>query len=60
MIQSIVTMINTTSNSNVQKLEKLFCHHSIARLDELRRALGVSGRSVFRILRGTGYLSSYK
>ena len=44
---------------HVAKLEHVFHHRPIARLDELRRALDVSGRTVFRLLGKLGYLSSY-
>jgi len=46
------------SNSKVTKLEHYFRHRPIARLDELRRTLHVSGRTVFRILGRMGYLCS--
>ena len=52
-------MTDTANHPNVSKLERFFHHRPIARLDELRRALGVSGRTVFRILGKMGYLSSY-
>jgi hypothetical protein len=52
-------MTDTVNHPNVRKLERLFRHRPIARLDELRRVLGVSGRTVFRILGKVGYLSSY-
>jgi hypothetical protein len=52
-------MTDTAKHPNVRKLEHLFSHRSIARLDELQRALGVSGRTVFRMLGRMGYLSSY-
>jgi hypothetical protein len=44
---------------HVAKLEHVFHHRPIARLDELRRALDVSGRTVFRVLGRIGYFSSY-
>lgn len=52
-------MTDSTSNPNVKKLENFFRHRPIARLDELRRALHVSGRTVLRTLGRMGYLSSY-
>ena len=52
-------MTDTAKHPNVRKLEHFFSHRSIARLDELQGALGVSGRTVFRILGRMGYLSSY-
>lgn len=52
-------MTDPASNPNVKKLENFFSRHPIARLDELRRTLHVSGRTVFRILGRMGYLSSY-
>jgi hypothetical protein len=50
---------DSTHNPNVQRLEQFFRNHPIARLDELERLLGASGRTVFRTLRRMGYLSSY-
>jgi hypothetical protein len=52
-------MTDSANNPNVKKLENFFRHRSVARLDELRRTLHVSGRTVFRILSRMGYLSSY-
>ena len=52
-------MTDTANNPNVKKLENFFHHRPIARLDELRRLLRTSGRTVFRILGRMGYLSSY-
>ena len=52
-------MTDYANNPNVKKLDHFFRHRPIARLDELRRALHVSGRTVFRILGRMGYLSSY-
>ena len=52
-------MTDLTNNPNVKKLERFFGHRPIARLDELRGALQVSGRTIFRILGTVGYLSSY-
>jgi hypothetical protein len=52
-------MTDIANNPNVNKLESFFRHRPVARLDELRRALRVSGRTVFRILGRMGYLSSY-
>jgi len=52
-------MTDTAKHPNVRKLEHFFSHRSIARLDELQGVLGVSGRTVFRMLGGMGYLSSY-
>ncbi|HLC05234.1 MAG TPA: hypothetical protein VJK02_19545 [Anaerolineales bacterium] len=49
----------TDSAPTVHKLEKFFNRKSIARLDELRRALNSSGRTVFRVMGRMGYLSSY-
>jgi hypothetical protein len=40
-------------------LGKLFRRHPIATLEELERALGSSGRTVFRALKRVGYLTSY-
>jgi len=55
----VVTMTTTSSSPNVKKLESFFRHRLIARLDELERTLGSSGRTVFRVLSRMGYLSSY-
>jgi hypothetical protein len=52
-------MTNSSSNPNIKKLESFFRHRLTARLDELQRALDVSGRTVFRVLGQVGYLSSY-
>ena len=52
-------MTDSANNPNLKKLESFFRHRPIARLDELRRALHVSGRTVFRMLGRMGYLSSY-
>ena len=52
-------MTHTIDVSHIQKLERFFCQHPIARLDEMQRLLEVSGRTVFRILNRMGYLSSY-
>ena len=52
-------MTDTTNHPNARKLEHFFSHRSIARLDKMQRALGLSGRTVFRILDRMGYLSSY-
>lgn len=52
-------MTNSSSSAHIKKLESFFRHRPIARLDELRRALDVSGRTVFRVLDQMGYLSSY-
>jgi hypothetical protein len=52
-------MTNTANSPNVNKLESFFCRRPVARLDELRRTLHVSGRTVFRILGRMGYFSSY-
>lgn len=52
-------MTESPSNPNLNKLESFFRHRLIARLDELQRALDVSGRTVFRVLGRMGYLSSY-
>jgi hypothetical protein len=51
-------MTDNTNNPKVKKLENFFRHRLIVRLDELQRALRVSGRTVFRILGRMGYLSS--
>jgi len=59
MLLYVVTMTNSSSNSDVKKLESFFRRHLIARLDELQRTLDVSGRTVFRVLVRMGYLSSY-
>ena len=52
-------MTDSANNPNVKKLENFFRHRPIALLDELRRVLRTSGRTVFRILGRMGYLSSY-
>jgi hypothetical protein len=52
-------MTNSCRSPNVKKLESFFRHRLIAQLDELQRALDVSGRTVFRVLIRMGYLSSY-
>jgi hypothetical protein len=52
-------MTIASSSHNVKKLESFFRRHIIARLDELQRALDVSGRTVFRVLGRMGYFSSY-
>ena len=52
-------MTNSTNNPNVKKIENFFHHRPVAQLDELQRALQVSGRTVFRMLGQMGYLSSY-
>lgn len=52
-------MTYSATNPNVKKLENFFRHRPSARLDELRRVLHLSGRTVFRILGRMGYLSSY-
>ena len=52
-------MTHYSEAPHIQKLESFFCQHLIARLDEMQRLLGVSGRTVFRILNRMGYLSSY-
>src|SRR4030042_3439012 len=52
-------MTSAPNPPNVKKLESFFRHRLIARLDELRRTLDVSGRTVFRVLDRMGYLSSY-
>jgi len=51
-------MTNNASSPKFTKIEHYFRHRPIARLDELQRALDVSGRTVFRILGRMGYLSS--
>lgn len=52
-------MTYSADHPNIRKLEHLFQHRSIARLEELQHALRVSGRTVFRVLARMGYLSSY-
>jgi hypothetical protein len=52
-------MTAPTYEPNVHRLEVLFSRRPVARLDELRRALNSSGRTVFRVLGRMGYLSSY-
>src|SRR6266496_412626 len=52
-------MTEPTYHPNVQKLETLFSRKPVARLNELRRTLNCSGRTVFRVLSRMGYLSSY-
>ena len=52
-------MTYSTDHPNIKKLEHFFQRCSIARLDELRHALDVSGRTIFRVLARMGYLSSY-
>jgi len=52
-------MTDSSSNPNIKKLKSYFRHRLIARLDEMQRTLDVSGRTVFRVLRRMGYLSSY-
>ncbi len=52
-------MTNPSSSPNIKKLDSFFRHRAIARLDELRRVIDVSGRTVFRVLDQMGYLSSY-
>jgi hypothetical protein len=52
-------MTYSSNNPNFKKLDGYFHRHAIAQLDELKRTLSVSGRTVFRMLRRMGYLSSY-
>jgi hypothetical protein len=52
-------MTYSSNNPNFKKLDSLFRRHMIARLDELKQAFGVSGRTIFRMLDRIGYLSSY-
>ena len=52
-------MTEPTDYPHVHKLEMFFDRKPVARLDELRRALNSSGRTVFRVLARMGYLSSY-
>ena len=52
-------MTRTATHPHVTALEHVFDDRPIARLEELRRALDVSGRTVFRLLGTVGYFSSY-
>lgn len=53
-------MFKSTTNRHQAALNALFKHKRVARLPELRKALGVSSRtSVFFALKRVGYYSSY-
>ena len=43
-----------------ERLKRLFDRRRVAQLDELRRALSTSGRTVLRVLGRMGYLTSYR
>lgn len=44
---------------HAQRIEALFRRKPVADLGEMQRALGTCGRTVFRVLRPLGYLTSY-
>jgi hypothetical protein len=46
-------------DDRLDALQKLFGRQPVLRLDQLERALGTSGRTVFRALAALGYHSSY-
>jgi hypothetical protein len=47
------------ADEHAAALERFFRRKPVARLDELRRILGASGRTVFRTLKRVGYRTSY-
>lgn len=52
-------MTAARTNEHAGALEKLFRRKPVVRIDELRRMLGSSERTVFRALNRLGYLTSY-